>query len=453
MAYLVYNVVLLLAAPFILLTLAAKKRCRRGIPQRLGALPASLAADGPPRRPLVWVHAVSLGEATAAVPLVRALHDRYPECRFLVTTVTETGREVVESRLAGIAAHAYAPLDFPWVVSGVLDRLRPTLCLVVETELWPNWLAALARRGVPTVVVNGRLSSRSFGRYRRIRFFMKQVLAHVTLALVQSERDRERFAALGLPAERIVRTGNLKFDQPLPASNVIPARDALGLAPDDEPIVAGSTHPVEEEHVLTAYRALIAAHPRLVLVLAPRHIERAQETETAARAAGFPTVRRSVIGRDAGAAVTGRPRVVILDTRGELASIYRYAVLAYVGGTLVPVGGHNLLEPAAWGIPVFFGPSTDHCAEVAALLEGAGGGIRVRDARELAEAADRLLQDRQALANAGAAARQVVEDNRGAIAQAVAQIAAVMDRAPDRMKGQGLGPLASPAFAKGAGRG
>lgn len=427
MWYLLYNGLLLLAFPVILAILLAKPRCRRGLLQRLGLVLPEEASEG---RPLLWVHAVSLGEAVAVAPLVKALHVRYPAYRIVVSTVTETGREAVAQRLAGVADHCYAPLDFPWAVAKVVRQLKPQLFLFVETELWPNLLRQLGRSGVPVVLVNGRLSSRSFGRYRLIRSFLRQVLEPVAVCLMQSDRDVERIVALGAPPDRVARTGNIKFDQPLPgpvngADSL--SRVALGLAEGEELIVAGSTHPGEEGELLTAYRALLTEFPHLVLLLAPRHVERAAEVETAVRGLGLPALRRSRMAAGSDGPGPVGSRVLILDTRGELASVYREAVLAYVGGTLVPVGGHNLLEPAVWAKPVFFGPYTDHCAEIADQLSRAEGFGPVRNGLELASAMARLIGNRADLRKVGLAAKQVVDGNRGALQRTVEHIALVLE--------------------------
>ena len=432
MWYLAYNILLVLASPFIFLILLAKKRCRRGLAQRLGFLPGGLLSEGE-RGPtkVMWVHAVSLGEVLAVAPLVRQFRRLYPDWRIVVSTVTETGREAVEQRLAGVATHCYAPLDFPWTVSQVVAQLHPAAFLFVETELWPNLLRALARRKVPAILVNGRLSSRSFGRYALVKPFMRTVLADVVLCLMQSDRDAERIIALGAEPGRVVRTGNIKFDQPLP--NPVTglgslSRQAIGVADDEELIVAGSTHAGEEGQLLACYTQLRVEFPSLVLVLAPRHIERVYEVEEAVRACGLQAVRRTAVERDGpGSVRQGAARVIILDTRGELAALYRHAVLAFVGGTLVPVGGHNLLEPAAWGKPVFFGPYTDHCSEVAHLLLRAGGGISVADGSGLCAEIRRYLQDRQALRHVGQMARRVVEENQGAAERALAHITKTLD--------------------------
>jgi 3-deoxy-D-manno-octulosonic-acid transferase len=423
MWYLAYNVLLILASPVILLVMLAKKRCRRGFAERWGFLPAAPESG---HGPVLWVHAVSLGEVVAVSPLVRALHQRFPDYRILVSTVTETGREAVEQRLAGIAQHRYAPLDFPWVVAKVVRRLDPDAFLFVETELWPNLLRTLGRRGTPAILVNGRLSSNSFSRYRLVTPLTTQLLDAVTLCLMQSERDAERIVALGAAPKRVHRVGNIKFDQPLPDTGLL-SRGAVGLSDTETLIVAGSTHPVEEEQLLDCYRTLCEERPELVLVLAPRHVERAPAVEAAVKKQGLQAVRRSSLAEGT-TGTSGRrgPRVIVLDSRGELAGLYRHACLAFVGGTLVPVGGHNLLEPAAWGRPVLFGPHTDHCAEVAALLLSAGGGLRVTHGAELAKTIARLLTDRAALDRMGAAAHRVVAENQGATGRTLAFISDLM---------------------------
>lgn len=431
MWYLLYNLLLLAASPVIMVRLLGKKRCRRGLPERLGlsGLFGLNAGDRHSKSdaPVIWLHAVSLGEVVAAVPLVRELRARHPGFRIVVSTVTETGREAVERRLGGVAEHCYAPLDFPWAVSQAVRRLKPSVFLFVEAELWPNLLRVLAQRGVPAILVNGRLSSRSFLRYRVIKPFMRQVLGKVTRCLMQSDRDVERIVALGAKPDLVVRAGNIKFDQPLPSCdgeiNSL-TREVLKLDEEEELVIAGSTHPGEEQELLIGYAILHRQYPSLVLLLAPRHIERAEEVERVVREFGFVPVRRSVLshahGKESGKGLG--PRVLILDTRGELLGVYRHALVAYVGGTLVPVGGHNLLEPALWGRPVLFGPNTDHCAEVANCLIQAGGGRRVQDGKELAQAIGELLRDRVELTRMGRAAKAFVFGNRGAVVRCLEHI-------------------------------
>lgn len=410
---LLYNILLVLVSPLIVAVLLAKQRCRRGFPARMGFRVRPVDDPSGARRPLIWIHAVSLGEVVAVTPLVKELHRLHPDHRLLVSTVTETGREAVEQRLAGIAEHRYAPLDVPWAVARAIECWQPALYVFVETELWPNLLWRLRDRGIPAILVNGRLSSRSFARQHAtgLTSFYRSVLQSLTFCLMQSERDVQRIVALGADPARVKRTGNIKFDQPVPAKPVDASfRASLGIGEGDQLVLAGSTHPGEEEMIVAAYRKIVSQHVSTVLMLAPRHIERADEVVAMVRAAGFPVQRKSRLD-----AVGSGPRVIILDTRGELARAYHEAAAAFVGGTLIPVGGHNLLEPAVWGKPVLFGPYTDHCAEIATLLVESGGAVRVSGADDLARTVCAWLEDSAARRRVGEAARRTVVSNQGAL--------------------------------------
>ncbi|MEO8341779.1 MAG: 3-deoxy-D-manno-octulosonic acid transferase [Nitrospirota bacterium] len=451
-----YNILLLTISPLIVAVLLAKRRCRPGLLQRLGLQVGPFGRSGihdtphTSTQPVIWIHAVSLGEVVAVTPLVNELHRRHPGYRLVVSTVTETGREAVEQRLAGMADHCYAPLDFPWVVSRFIERLQPRLYLFVETELWPNLLWHLRRCEVPTVLVNGRLSTRSFARqqWAPVRSFYRTMLQTISLCLMQSDRDVDRIVALGAEASRVRRTGNIKFDQPIPAiAEGGATRAHLGLQDTEQLFVAGSTHPGEEEILVECYRALVARCPSAVLLLAPRHIERAESVEAMIRARGITVQRRSTIGQ-AGMSRAIGPRVVVLDSRGELATIYREAVVAFVGGTLVPIGGHNLLEPAQWAKPVLFGLYTDHCAEIADLLIQAGGGRRVSQAEDLTQHITALFSDHEARERMGQSARQVVEQNQGALQRTLEAI----DRLLTPQQGPSGSPLADRSRPLMAGR-
>ena len=463
-----YNSLLILFSPIVVCVLLAKPRCRRGFRQRMGLeeglfgwfrlssvsrprepnKPDKQNEPGQPdqpNKPLIWVHAVSLGEVVAAVPLVKELHRSHPDSRIIVTTVTETGREAVEQRLAGVAEHRYAPLDFPWVVSSMVDRLRPVLYVFVETELWPNLLWTMQARGIPAVLVNGRLSSRSFRRQDLpvLRSFYRSVLQSLALCLMQSDRDAQRIVALGAEPSRVHVTGNIKFDQPLPAAQADSSlRESLGVGEREQLVLAGSTHSGEEELLVSAYGQIAKTHPLTVLMLAPRHIERADRVEAMVKEAGFVVQRKSQIR-----AVAAGPRVIILDTRGELARAYQEATVAFVGGTLVPVGGHNLLEPAVWGKPVLFGPYTDHCADVATLLHQAGGGHRVSGPPEIVQYAGEWLGNQEARDAAGQAARRVVMDNQGALQRSLHLIESYLT-SPTNPRPQSVQPSPSSATAR-----
>ena len=424
MLYLLYNVLLVIASPIILAILFAKPRCRQGLRQRFGF---SLPAIIPDSRPLIWVHAVSLGEVVAITPLVKALHARHPDHRFVVSTATETGRDAVEQRLAGIAEHLYAPLDFPWSVARTVAHLRPVLYVFIETELWPNLLRHLAHVGVPTIMVNGRLSSRSYARqqWEPVRSFYGAILRSLRLCLMQSDRDVERIISLGADPQSVHRTGNIKFDQPLPSSTEGKvSRLSLGIPENAPLIVAGSTHPGEEEMLVEAYVGVLTRYPTARLLLAPRHIERAEAVEAMIRDRGLTVRRRSTWAQ--AETESSEVHVVILDTRGELALVYQEATVAFVGGTLIPIGGHNLLEPAFWAKPVLFGPYTDHCVEIADLLLQSGGGRRVHRVKELTQLLLHLFEQSETRAQMGQAAQSVVRQNQGALQKTIDAIDGVL---------------------------
>jgi 3-deoxy-D-manno-octulosonic-acid transferase len=414
-----YNVGLILAFPAIMLLLLAKKRCRAGIGERLGWRSKKTAQDGAAGIRIL-VHAVSMGEVNAVAPLIHELKSRHPHARFLVSTVTATGKETVMRRLGSIAQHLYFPLDFPFVVGRVLDQVKPVAFIQVEAEFWPNFIVAAARRGVRCVLVNGRVSTTSFTGYLRIRPFFRRILQLYSLCLMQSERDVARMIELGAEPARVLRTGNLKFDQDAASGHweENPLIE-VGLEPKEELLIAGSTHPFEEDAILEGYRRVLEIAPRLVLLIAPRHIERANALAANVRARGFAVVKRTELRSDGGAQGGCRqgPRVVILDTRGELAVLYRQATLVFVGGSLVPVGGHNPLEPASCGKAVIFGTYMDHFAEVAELLVSQGAALQVKDAEELVEALRGLLGDRERLRDMGDRAEEIVRANRGTVAR------------------------------------
>jgi 3-deoxy-D-manno-octulosonic-acid transferase len=331
---------------------------------------------------------------------------RRPDVPLLVSTTTETGRGVAEQRLPA-DRFIFFPLDFRGVAAAAVARLRPRLVLLTETELWPNFLAVCAAHGIPVVVINGRISPRSFPRYRLVRAWFGRVLQHVSLFCVQSEDDARRLVQLGAPAGRVQVTGNMKFD--LPAGEADPARvkAGLGLSPEARLVVAGSTHRGEEEPVLAAFRGAAATRPELRLLLAPRHPERLDEVERLVQRAGLRPVRRSAL---AGAP----PDVIVLDTVGELARLYAAAEVVFIGGSLIPHGGQNILEPAAHGRPVLHGPHMANFAQVRDLFRDAGAAREVRDAAELRRALEALLDDPARAQAMGGAGRAIVDRNRGA---------------------------------------
>jgi 3-deoxy-D-manno-octulosonic-acid transferase len=403
---------LLAAAVTAYLPAALLRRLTHGVPLNVRARLGYGAVPGP-AGPRGWVHAVSVGEAIAAAPLVEGLRRRYPELPLVVSTVTATGARVVGERFGGAVAHRYFPLDVPGAVRRAVRAIDPAFFVCMETELWPTMLRELARRGVPSMIANGRLSDRSFRRYRLLRPAMRRVLADVRVFAMRSDEDARRIIALGAPPERVVVTGNLKHDAPAdPPGATDLWRRLLGLKPGQHVWVAGSTHKGEEDAVLAAHAAGQRVYPDLALVLAPRHPERVEEVLALVLARGWRAVRRSTLPAAARAA---RPPVIVLDTVGELAQIYGIADAVFVGGSLVPRGGHNVLEPALRRKPVLVGPHTENFREAAALLVDAGAALVVQDAAALAAELSALLGDPTTAAKRGEAGAEAVAARHGAV--------------------------------------
>lgn len=365
----------------------------------------------------IWIHAASAGEVQAAAPLVRALCRRSAARTVVVTTVTPAGKARAHKLLEGERVSVrFLPLDLPGSVRGFLDRVRPRIALVVETELWPSLFRECGRRGIPLVLASARLSERSMRRYRALRSLFADALANCTLLATQTEADARRFEALGAPAERTRVIGNLKFDLELPAELERTAQSLRRqLAPTRAVWVAGSTHDGEEGAALDAHARIRLAHPDALLVLAPRHPPRFDAVAALLERRAVRFIRRSAAHPCAPDA-----EVLLLDSLGELIEFYAAADVVFVGGSLAPVGGHNLLEPAALGKPILTGPHVFDNAEIAGLLRARGALETVRDAQELARAVSTLLAHPQLRAQRGTAARAVATENRGTLARLLA---------------------------------
>jgi 3-deoxy-D-manno-octulosonic-acid transferase len=389
--------------------LAAKRR--PPFAERLARDLPELAGGG------LWLHAVSVGEVEIARRLVRELDERAPGLPLLVSATTATGLDLARRTLGERLPVIASPLDLPGPVGRVLDRARPRAVATVETELWPELLHQAARRGIPAAVVNGRLSDASYRRYRRVRPVLKPLLEPLRLVLARSDADAERFAGLGVAASAIRVAGNVKYDLE-PDPRPLPWAAALEAAAGERPVVvAGSTMEGEEGTVLDAVDGLAARGRRPLLVLAPRHPERFDAVAALVGDRGLELVRRS-----SDQAPGPTTEVFLLDTIGELARAYRLASAAFVGGSLVPTGGHNPLEPAVWGVPVLSGPHVHNFAEVYEEMAAAGGARLVTDGAGLGEALARWLADPGTARAAGAAGLAVVEANRGATAVTVAAL-------------------------------
>lgn len=408
-----YSAGLYLLAPLIWRRIWREQRPLRPRRERLGYIEPARAGE-----PTIWLHCASLGEVLAARPLIDALLETYPRHGLTVTTMTATGAERVEALIAARREeglphrlfHTFLPLDFPGAARRFVARLRPELTVLFETELWPNLLAACQRSGIPVAVVNGRLSPRAYRGYRRLRPLMQDALSKVDWLAAKSSDDAERFQALGMNVDATDVVGSLKFD--LSVDEALGARserlrDELGQRPI---WVAGSTHPGEDEQLLAAHARLCETWPGALLILVPRHPQRFEAVARLCAESGLPPARRS-----RGEWPQADTAVYLGDTLGELLVLYGAADIAFVGGSLVPVGGHNLLEPAAMGVPVLSGPALANFADVAEALHDAGALVEVADAEALAATLARLFDDeheRHRLADAG---RAVIATNRGAL--------------------------------------
>ncbi|MBZ5638016.1 MAG: 3-deoxy-D-manno-octulosonic acid transferase [Acidobacteriia bacterium] len=371
----------------------------------------------------IWIHGASVGEARIVRLLAAALRAERPGVPLAASAVTRSGRGQLPSPPM-VEAAFYAPLDFAGLPGRVLDGIRPRVLVLVETEIWPNLLHEAFGRGVPVAVINGRLAPERMARYRRFRRLFSPLLAGLAKVAALSPDEAERFVELGVRREALTVTGNVKYDLPVPAASEASLRLRFGIAEGRPVVLAGSTGPGEESMVLDAFAEARAEHPSLYLVLAPRHPERAGEVASEMVDRGL-SHHRLTAGADVEA---GRADVLLVDRVGELASLYAMATAAFVGGTLVPIGGHNVLEPAAAGAPVLVGPHTSHVTETVEALLGAGGAIRVLSPAALAEAWKLLVRDGEERRRIARAAGGVVRTNRGALERTVAVVLSLLDR-------------------------
>ncbi len=409
--YTLYNLILVLAtvilSPYMLFKLATVPKYRGGISQKLGRVRKGVLKVLGGTRP-IWVHAVSVGEVMAAHPLVRELRKKYPGRKLILSTVTITGNFTAKQRVPEADAVFYFPFDYPWIVRRVIKKINPAIVLVAETELWPNFFRELERQGIPSALINGRISPRSYGNYLRFRRFFTEVFKNVTLFCMQSDEDAARIRDIGAPPDRVMVTGNLKFDQKISTAQQRPVAIAAGR----RVITAGSTHRGEEAILIEIFSRLRKKYPDLVLIIAPRHPERFDEVCGLITSAGYECQRRTRL--------KGPVRdVVLLDTIGELRAFYSACDIAFVGGSLVKVGGHNLLEPAAMKKPVIFSRYMFNFKEISEALIHAGGGLMVKDKEELYAKLDNLLSDKQLSAAMGEKAFKVIAANSGATARTI----------------------------------
>jgi 3-deoxy-D-manno-octulosonic-acid transferase len=412
-----YTALLYLLAPLVLLRLALRgiraPEYRQCWTERFGAIHPAVGEQ------VIWVHAVSVGEVQAAESMIRALLDRYPEYSILMTTVTPTGAAHVAELFDGEVAHVYAPYDLPDVVARFIDRVRPQLAIVMETELWPNLFRGCLRKKIPLLLVNARLSEKSLAGYRRFRKLIGKTLGAVTQIAARTPLDAERFVSLGADPEKVMVSGNLKFEQHIPAGLYEKAAQLRGEWGVNRPVwIAGSTHDGEDELILAAFGEIRTTVSNCLLVLVPRHPERFVAVAELCRRHGYRIVLRSErLSCEADTAV------FIGDSMGELLMFYAAADVAFVGGSLVDAGGHNMLEPAALGIPVVTGPHVSNFPEVCKLLLTAGACRQVENTEQLRETVQHWLQDGGERKRIGEKGREAVEQNRGALATVLEMIA------------------------------
>jgi 3-deoxy-D-manno-octulosonic-acid transferase len=408
-----------------------KRKYLSNFRERIGLLPDELRSDS---RPAIWLHAVSVGEALAAKPLIAALRARFPQHRLIVSTTTATGQSVARSRIGEADGFCYFPFDWSFSVRRALDAIKPRIVILMESELWLNFLSECEERGAPVIVANGRISDRSFPRSRKFGFFVRRLYGKVSRFAMQSRTDAERAVELGAPAERVVVVGNLKFeiggtDEPGKIADTSQPLDeifALGSAPL---VIAGSTCDGEEEIVLAAFRQLREENGfgQTRLLIAPRHPERFDAVARLIESSRLDYARRSKSGQG-----SDRVVVILLDSVGELAALYQFADAVFIGGSLVPKGGHNILEPAVYAKPIIVGPHMENFREIAreflrrdALVQLRGEGEREL-AAALRDALIRLLSDRNRATTLGSNARAAIDENRGATARTVQIVAELL---------------------------
>jgi len=380
-------------------------------------------------RGCLWFHAASVGEVQGVRPIIASLHQCWPELPIVLSAFTPAGKRMAQRIVPEAALVFVLPLDLPWLMRRLIRRLRPCALLVQETELWPNLLRAAARQHVPVVLVNGRLSWRAFRRYRWVRPLMRRVLADVTLLLVQSPEGARRFQHLGADARRLHVAGNTNIDRALlAAAQPVPPHALAALVTGRRLLVAGSTHAGEETVLLSVYGRLRTQYPDLLLVLAPRHVERVATLLRQVQAQHCRAIRRSQCASLHPGDLAGAT-VIVLDTMGELASLYSLCTVAFIGGSLVPIGGHNVLEPAVFAKPLFFGPYMDHFPDLAALLQQAGGAIQVQNEAELYERLADCLGHPEAGKAMGRCALEALAAHRGALERTTRAVQALLSTA------------------------
>ena len=374
----------------------------------------------------IWIHAVSVGEVQAAVPLIRMLREKYPHRKLLITTVTHTGRQRVEAVFGETVQHSFIPFEFPHAVRNFFRSVNPSAALIMETEIWPNLFRGCGIRKIPLILVSARISPRSLPGYRKLLPLIRETLSHGIIIAAQSTPDADRFLSLGASPERTHVTGNIKFDVELHPEIVEAGRALRADLIGERPVwISASTHEGEEQPVLAAHHRLLETFPDLLLILVPRHPERFAETRALVEKSGS-----AVISRTDDVAVPAATPVLLVDTMGELPLFYAASDVTFVGGSLVPVGGHNLLEPAAQGLPIITGPHLFNAQDMADMFADAGASRVVRDSNELAAAIAELLTDAESARQLGDHALALLTKNRGAVQRLFVLLEPLLEKSP-----------------------
>lgn len=429
--HILYNAALLIAAifilPYYLIAMVFKGKYRKSLIQKLGGRQAKILA-GLKDKPRVWIHAVSVGEVTAAAPIVTALKMKRPDVKIILSTSTETGQEMARQLISDADAFIYFPLDIPCVVRKIIKLAKPVVFVMVETELWPNFLKACKAQGIKALIVNGRISPRSYSKYRWTNFFWKKILNDLSAAAMIAEIDASRLEKIGMSPEKIQVLGNAKYDALASTASSDLRKEIsrrLNTQKDDRFFVAGSTHPGEEEIIIKVYSEILALYPEFKLIIVPRHIERTNSIIELLQKNGFSDIiTMTEINRSK---ARTNERVIVVDVIGELFKVYSLATIVYCGGSLVNRGGQNILEAAAWGKMIFYGPSMEDFSEEKTLLEEAGCGVTVRNAKDLHRKILQALEHPHELQKRGARGKAVVAANMGAAARYAEMIARCLD--------------------------
>jgi 3-deoxy-D-manno-octulosonic-acid transferase len=415
--YFVYNLLLSLATVFILpvfiVYVFMTGKYKEGLKERFGFISRRIIKNSS-FKPRLWIHACSVGEVSVVKPIISELKKIFPCSYIIISNTTKSGHDLAKQELKDASAYLYFPLDLWCVVKKVLRITSPDIILISETEIWPNFLKAAKRQGIKTILVNGRISSRSFNGYIKIRPFIKKVLQNFDILSMIAKRDAKRIIAMGASSERVFINGNSKYDRLTDLANSSfeeEIKAVLNISKEDKVFIAGSTRRGEEEIIIDAYLKFVNIHPDMLLVLAPRHIDRTEAVKELLRQNKLEFVMKTDL--DNGKSKRDR-KVIIINTIGDLFKVYSVGTIIFCGGSLVPLGGQNILEAAAWGKVVFYGPSMEHFLDSKELLEEIGAGIEIRDADDLVKKGLELLKDEGRLHALGKAGREAVLAKRGA---------------------------------------